>query len=165
MLDCDWSSDVCSSDLSVMRGSLTENNPEFRAALSELTSLRTQLSRAQRDEPGEAQGGNAQYIAKYREFRYYETLFELFAKQYELARADEARDGGNVQVVDPALVPEYKSKPKRAMLAVLATMLAFMLGCSWVLVTNAFSNYARAPDAADKLAGIRYAFGLRRRSD
>ena len=33
-------------------------------------------------------------------------LFELLAKQYELARIDEAREGALIQVVDPATKPE-----------------------------------------------------------
>ena len=42
------------------------------------------------------------YLTKYREFKYQETLFELFARQYEIARVDESREGALIQVVDPA---------------------------------------------------------------
>ena len=45
----------------------------------------------------------------------------MFARQYELARVDESREGALIQVVDVATPPEYKSKPKRAFIAVAAT--------------------------------------------
>lgn len=146
----------------VLRGSMTESNPEVRQAALELDSLRAQLRRAEQATPGQGQADAAQYIARYREFKYYETLFELFARQYELARADEARDGALVQVVDPAVVPEYKSKPKRALLAVLATVLTFLLCATWVLVANALQNYRQRPGGAEKLGQLRQA--LRRRA-
>ena len=44
--------------------------------------------------------GGPDYVSKYREFKYQETLFELFARQYELARVDESREGALIQVVD-----------------------------------------------------------------
>lgn len=135
----------------VLRGSMTESNPELRQAMLELASLREQLRRAEQATPGQGKADAAQYVERFREFKYYETLFELFARQYELARADEAKDGALVQVVDPAVVPEYKSKPKRAMLAVLATVLTFMLCASWVLIANALQNYRLRPGGADKL--------------
>jgi capsule polysaccharide export protein KpsE/RkpR len=148
--------------LSVMRGSMTENNPEFKQAALELASLREQLRKTEQDKPGQAQGDAAQYVARYREFKYYETLFELFARQYELARADEAKDGALVQVVDPVLVPEYKSKPKRALMAVLATVLTFMATAIYVLVANGLDTYRRKPGGAAKLAQLRQSFSRAR---
>lgn len=141
--------------VSVMRGSLTENNPEFRLALSELSSLRSQLSRVELDTPPQRQGNNAQYISRYREFKYHETLFELFAKQYEMARADEARDGAIIQIVDAAQVPEYKSKPKRGLIAVLATALAFIVLSIHVLVSHAMRRYKAQPEGQAKMAELR----------
>lgn len=143
--------------LSVMRGSMTVDNPEFKQAALELASLREQLQKVEQDKPGQAQGDAAQYVTRYREFKYYETLFELFARQYELARADEAKDGALVQVVDPVLVPEYKSRPKRALIATLVTMFALILCASYVAIGNALEVYQRRPDGRAKLAALRRA--------
>jgi uncharacterized protein involved in exopolysaccharide biosynthesis len=149
--------------LSVMRGAMTESNPEYRQAALELASMRAQLQRAEQSSPGQGKGDAAQYIARYREFKYFETLFELFARQYELARADEAKDGALVQVVDPAVVPEYKSKPKRALIAVLATVLTLMACVTYVLVVNAVRNYRQRPGGAARLDQLALALRLRRR--
>lgn len=148
--------------LSVMRGAMTGNNPEVRQAELELASLREQLKRAEQNQPGQARSEAAQYVARYRDFKYYETLFELFARQYELARADEAKDGALVQVVDPVEVPEYKSRPKRGLVAVLATAFAFVLTVVYLLSSDGLRRYRQRPEGAAKLALLAQRFGRRR---
>ena len=86
--------------LGTMRNYLTESSPDFKQDLSELASLKTQLAKAEKEEP--ASQGTTDYVARYREFKYQETMFELFAKQYELARVDESREGAMIQVLDVA---------------------------------------------------------------
>jgi tyrosine-protein kinase Etk/Wzc len=148
--------------VAVMRGSMTENNPEYRQAALELESMREQMKRAERDQPaGRGSEASAKYIARYREFKYYETLYDLFARQYEMARADESREGAVVQVVDPAQVPEYKSQPKRAKMAILATVLSFMVTLVYVLTRDAWQNMSRQPEGQRRLAELRRALRLR----
>lgn len=148
--------------VSVMRGTFTDNNPEFRKELLELSSMREQLRNAEKSEPQNTGGSGTEYIARYREFKYFETLFELFARQYEMARADEAREGTVIQVVDPALVPEYKSKPKRGLLAVMATIFTFLLTTAYVLIQHSISKFAEEPEGKNKIASLRLALRLRR---
>lgn len=100
--------------LQTLRRTLTDTAPEVQQQTTMLDALRTQLLKLEAS--GEA-GGNADYVGRYREYKYQETLFELFSKQYEMARLDESREGAMIQVIDEATPPEYKSKPKRAMIA------------------------------------------------
>ena len=88
--------------LASMRGYLTETAPEFKQALTELAALRAQLARASSEESSTVAGSpnESDYIARYRDYKYFETLFELFAKQLEVAKLDEAREGAVIQVVD-----------------------------------------------------------------
>ena len=112
--------------LQSMRRMLAEGAPELLQQQATLAALRDQLARVeQRDTAGNDSG----YVGKYREFKYQETLFELFARQYELARVDESREGGLIQVVDVATPPERKSKPTRSLIA-LAAALFFGLALS-----------------------------------
>jgi len=99
--------------IAALQGYATEDNPELRQARLELAALRAQLERMEQSNT-EPTGDAARYTERYREFKYHEALFELIAKQYELARLDEARDGATIQVIDVAEVPERKSRPKRA---------------------------------------------------
>jgi uncharacterized protein involved in exopolysaccharide biosynthesis len=123
--------------LQTLRGSLSDNAVEVQQQQAKLNALRSQLARL--EQAGEASAGTANgpdYISKYREFKYQETLFELFSRQYELARVDEAREGALIQVVDPALPPERKSKPKRAQIALVSTAGTLFFLCVVVLVRH-----------------------------
>ena len=157
--------------LGAMRGYLAETAPEFKQALTALASLRAQLakqsqgSRASATQvDGSSSGAQDDYIARYRDFKYQETLFDLFARQFEMAKLDESREGATIQIIDPATVPELKSKPKKALIAVLATLATGFALLLWVFVRQALKNAAQDAEAAQKLAGIRAAlrrsFGL-----
>jgi uncharacterized protein involved in exopolysaccharide biosynthesis len=99
-----------------LQGYATEENPNLRQARLELAALQTQLEKMEEGAP--VDGSQAKYTEKYRTYKYNEALFELLAKQYELARLDEAREGALIQVIDAAEVPEKKSKPKRASITI-----------------------------------------------
>jgi len=119
----------------VLRRTLADSAPEVQRQLAELGALREQLSRL--EQAADTSVG-PDYLSKYREFKYRETLFELFARQYEIARVDESREGALIQVVDVAAVPEYKSKPKRAFIAIVATVLSLLTIGMFVLVRHAW---------------------------
>lgn len=138
--------------LQSMRSYLTDSAPEVQQILSTLVALRAQLAKAEGSNP-EASSGD--YINRFREFKYQETLFELFARQYELARVDESREGPLVQVVDAAVPPERKSKPKRGLTAVIATLAAGFALLLWVFVRQALRNASRNSESAAKIAQIK----------
>ncbi|OYU31459.1 MAG: lipopolysaccharide biosynthesis protein [Comamonadaceae bacterium PBBC2] len=138
--------------IGAMRGYMTESSPEVKQAMVELSALRAQLTSAEKAEPQEA--GQSNYVERYRNFKYQETLFELFAKQYELARVDEGREGSVVQVVDVAQPPEKKSKPKKALIALLATVGTGFLLLIFVFVRNAIRNASQTTETQSKLAQI-----------
>jgi capsule polysaccharide export protein KpsE/RkpR len=153
--------------LASMRGYLSESAPDFKQAQTELAAMRSQLARAEAQEPGvvastpTGKGGSVEaasgsdYISKYRDFKYNETLFELFAKQYEIARVDESREGAVIQVVDVAVPPERKSKPKKATIAVIATLAAGFALFLFVFVRHALRGAAQDPVSAEKLVLLR----------
>lgn len=136
-----------------MRGYLAESAPDFKQALTELSALRTQLTKLEKSTPSSE--GDSDYVARFRDFKYHETLFELFAKQYELARADEAREGATIQVVDAAVPPERKSKPKKALIAVLTTLATGFVLLLFVFVRQAMRNSMQDPETAQKILALR----------
>lgn len=139
--------------LASMRGYLTESSPDFKQAQTEMSALRSQLARAEKEEP--ASSGDSDYIAKFRDFKYHETLFELFAKQYEMARIDESREGAVIQVVDAAQPPERKSKPKKALIAMMTTLAVGFALLLFVFIRQALRGAAQTPESAEKLARLR----------
>ena len=141
-----------------MRGYLTDSSPEIKQALVELSTLRTELRKAEKDEPASAGRPEDSYLERFRDYKYRETLYELFTKQYELARVDESREGAMIQVLDEAQAPERKSKPKKALIAVIATLAAGFALLLFVFVRQALANASRAEESAAKLADIRRSF-------
>jgi uncharacterized protein involved in exopolysaccharide biosynthesis len=140
--------------LQTLRRNLSEATPEVQQAQTMLGALRAQLGKT---EATTDLTGGPDYISKFREFKYQETLFELFSRQYELARLDESREGALIQVVDVAKPAERKSKPRRAITAI-ATMLATLLLLATFVVTRHFWRQSAArPDKAAKLAQLRAA--------
>ena len=140
--------------LGAMRGYLADSSPEFKLALAELASLRSQLTKLEQDDSGPGKSADVDYVNRYRDFKYHETLFELFAKQYEIARVDEAREGAVIQVLDSAQVPERKSKPKRALIAVIATLAAGFALLLFVFLRQAYRNASRSNDNAAKIESL-----------
>jgi tyrosine-protein kinase Etk/Wzc len=139
--------------LGTMRNYLTESSPDFKQALSELASLKSQLAKAEKEEP--ASQGATDYVARYREFKYQETMFELFAKQFELAKVDESREGAVIQVLDIAQPPERKAKPKKAMIAITTTLSAGFALLLFVFVRSALKNASQDQDTKLKLSALR----------
>jgi len=121
--------------LQTMRGTLADDTPEVRQQQAAVAALRAQLGRL--EQTSDARGG-PDYVSKYREFKYQETLLDLFARQYELARVSESREGALIQVIDPATPPEKKSKPKRALTAIVTTLAAGLLLVMFVVVRHAW---------------------------
>jgi uncharacterized protein involved in exopolysaccharide biosynthesis len=137
-----------------MRGYLAETAPDFKQAMTELASLRAQLAKQEKDEPAAA-AGQGDYVAKFREFKYQETLFELFARQFEMAKVDESREGAVIQVLDAAQPPERKSKPKKALIAIIATLAAGFALLLFVFIRQALRNAGQDTASAQKIASLK----------
>ena len=144
--------------LGAMRGYLAETAPDFQQALVELTSLRSQLSKLSQDKAQPTAPGQSNYVSAYRQFKYQETLFELFARQFEMAKVDESREGAVIQVLDKATPPERKSAPKKAQIAIFATLAAGFVLLLFVFVRQTLVNARQNKESADKLAQLRGAW-------
>jgi uncharacterized protein involved in exopolysaccharide biosynthesis len=119
-----------------MRSFATAENPDLMRAEQELAALREQQAKL---ETGHGKGSIAdlpienvpaaglEYVRKYREVKYREALFELLAKQFEVAKIDEARDALIVQQLDLAVPPDKKSGPPRTVIVISCALLALFL--------------------------------------
>jgi tyrosine-protein kinase Etk/Wzc len=138
-----------------MRGYLAETAPDFKQAMTELANLRAQMVKQDKDDTSNAPAGQGDYVSKYREFKYHETLFELFAKQYELARVDEAREGAVIQVLDAAQPPEKKAKPQKALTAIMATLAFGVALLLFIFMRQAMRKASVSNESAQKLATLK----------
>jgi uncharacterized protein involved in exopolysaccharide biosynthesis len=145
-----------------MRTFAAEGNPELQRTQQELEALRRELNRVEGSggiaavRQGEAQGGSGlDNLGRLRDVKYYEFLYELLAKQYELAKIDEAKDATIVQVMDKAIEPDRKSKPKRTQIVVLSAFLTLFISIIWAFVREATLRTEADPDRASKLEILR----------
>lgn len=134
--------------LQTLRRNLSDNTPEVQQQQTLVAALRGQLASLERSSD---LGGGSEYVSKFREFKYQETLFELFSRQYELARLDESREGALIQVIDVAQVPEWKSKPKRAVITVVTWLVSFIVLVTAVWLWAAIRSGGDAARLVDAL--------------
>ncbi len=118
--------------LRALRTTLADTTPEVQTLSNTIQALRQRLSN-QEVNLDHSNDKQADYVGRYREFKYQETLFELMAKQYELAKVDEGREGALVQVVDLAEPAEKKHQPKRFMITLRSALGAGLAMCLWLL--------------------------------
>ena len=155
-------------ELSALRTSATDQNSQVIQLQSQIEALRAQLVDFEKGHAGSAKlegniltptsqvpAASLEYLRKMRDVRYHETLFELLARQYEMAKVDEAKEGQMIQVVDPALVPEKKSWPPRALLMLFGTFLGVMLASFWVILQAAYRQKMEDPETAQKITQLR----------
>jgi tyrosine-protein kinase Etk/Wzc len=69
-----------------------------------------------------------------RDVKYYQMLYELLAKQYEIARLDESKDSSIVQVLDRADEPKRKYKPRRSIIVISFFLLGLFMAIFIVLI-------------------------------
>ena len=143
--------------LGSMRGYLAESAPEFKQGLADLAAMRAQLAKIEQASATPSKGGS-EYLGHYRDFKYYQTLFELFSKQFELAKIDEAREGAVVQVLDVALPPERKSKPQKAQAAIATALAAGVFLLLFVFIREAWRKAGEDPESREKLFRLRRAW-------
>lgn len=110
--------------LGTLRQTFAEGIPEIQRQRALLAALRDQLARLEVARPTD---GDADYISRFREYKYQEALFEVFARQYETARLDESRESALIQPVDRATPPEQRERPKRVQSGLLVGASAFVL--------------------------------------
>lgn len=135
--------------LQALRGTLTDTAPEVRQQQVALNAMREQLAKV---EAATQVSGGPDYVSRYRDFKYQEALFEVYARQFELARVDESREGALIQVVDPATPPERKSKPKRGLTAIAATGVTAALLIVVVLMRSARPRRERPNTSPEQTA-------------
>ncbi len=150
----------------------TGENGDVVQAQRELESMRAQLAKLGGSESGPSgelivpkgrvPEAGLEYVRKLRDVKYNETIFDILARQFEVAKLDEAKEGALIQVVDPATIPDRRSFPKRTLIVVGATALGFFSAVCTVLLWAGFRRLNADPVAAPKLAILRRMLATRR---
>jgi uncharacterized protein involved in exopolysaccharide biosynthesis len=142
--------------LKTMASYATRSNPDFRLIERELANLRTELAALQNasagpntvaDGPfvglGDVPDALLQHARRKRDVHYWETIVMLLGRFSELGKIDESRDISLFQVLDRAIPPHDKSKPRTRVNAILAGLGSGFACLLWVLA-GAYVSQRRA---------------------
>jgi len=139
----------------------TVQNPQVQRLLAELAGLKSELKKLEAKAGGgpnpipvfkEIPKAGIEYARKLRDLKFQETLYETLLQQYQAAVMAEASEGLVIQVVDPAVPPELKVKPKRKLMIIVAGFLGLFVGIFAAFVKEFIDNSSKNPESADKIA-------------
>lgn len=102
--------------------------------------LRLDMQAGQLMRTGSAPDVALDYVRKMRELKYAETLYEILAKQFEMAKLDEAKESTVIQVLDKAVPPDQRSKPQRTKIVLIATLAAGFMTVLWAFIAEAMNK-------------------------
>jgi tyrosine-protein kinase Etk/Wzc len=141
--------------ISGMRSFATGENPDLQMAEQQLAGLKSQeekMGAASENASnalipkGNMQEAGIEYVRRLREVKYFETIFDMLARQYEIAKVDEARQGAVVQIVDQAIVPDRRSSPQRTLIVIGAALFGILVGIVWAFATEGLARLAHNTD-------------------
>jgi uncharacterized protein involved in exopolysaccharide biosynthesis len=148
-----------------LRSFATDQNSQLVQAQQELDGLRAQLAKLGGSDAAAGQGiivpkgqvpeAGLEYVRKLRDVKYYETIFDIIARQFEVAKLDEAKQGSLIQVVDAAVPAERRSFPKPTLFVAVAGFLGFVGALSVVLLQVGYRRMKQDPVARGKLERLR----------
>ena len=137
-------------ELGVVKQFATPSNPDVLRIKDELRELRKQLAMLETKGSNpeaeaipslsEAPELGLQYVRLKRNALTQEKVFELLTQQYELAKIDEAKEDITFQVIDKAIPPEKRIKPKRRLNVMLAGVVSLFAGIFLVFFLEYLAN-------------------------
>lgn len=155
-------------ELQSMATFATSENSQYVQAQEELKSLRAQLSKLEGGATssdanlimptGRVSEAGLEYVRGLRDVKYNETIFDILARQYEIAKLDEAKEGAVVQVVDSAAPPDKPSSPRRVLITLAGTAIGLLIGIFAALLSSVLQDMEAHPESAQKLRRLRKAF-------
>lgn len=154
--------------LNAMRTFAAGQNPDLLRTQEELRGLQLQLAKLEKNQAssdgdfmvptGKIPAAGVEYVRGMRNVKYYETIFELLAKQFELAKIDEAKDSSLIQLLDKALPAERKSKPNRVFMTLIGILAGGVLGILLAFVRAAYRASRRNPASSHRWQQISMAW-------
>jgi uncharacterized protein involved in exopolysaccharide biosynthesis len=147
--------------LAMLRDSMTDESSEVKALRIALSRLNSQLNALSGSggvdnvipATGNVPGLGVEYVRRLRDLKVQEAIFEQLTKQFETAKINEAKESSPVQVIDEAVAPLKKSKPKRSLIVILATFSAFILSLGIIFIQEYIANLS--PEDAEIIDDIK----------
>ena len=140
-------------EISTLSSYARRDNPRLRLAQSELDAMNKELRKLEEEQQRtDRRGSNisrdllasvgqvpelgVEYQRYMRTLQFAAAKYELMLRQYETARLNEANDISTIQIVDPAKVPDYKYRPRRAFMTIIAAAAGMFIGIFWAFLAE-----------------------------
>lgn len=140
------------------------NDPDLQRDEAALSGMRAELAKLESkggtgSDPlmptGRMPSVGTEYVRKLRDLKFNETLYELLLKQYELAKLDEARDAALIQVIDRAIPPEKKVKPKIVSIVFIAGIVSFVISVVTAFFMEQREKIIREPENRERIEKLK----------
>ena len=148
---------------------LKPNHPEVITIRNELTELRKQYQNLQYGDSAPVAPEEKEFYIPMadvpdvalrlaelmREVKVQETIWGLLNQQYYQAKIQEAKDTPTVQVLDKAVPPELRSKPKRGFIVILAFGVTLFLSIFWAFFLEYVSKLSHHKESSEKIQSLK----------
>jgi tyrosine-protein kinase Etk/Wzc len=156
-------------ELNVLSETMSPTHPGIRSLRSEINEIRKQLEILERGKDQEDPGGKMVLDVPFsdvpslslklarliREVKIQEGVFELLTRQYEQYKIQETKDTPTLQVLDRAVPPERRARPKRALLVGLSGILSLFASMVFVFGLEYFKVLRkRNPEGFDRFTAL-----------
>jgi tyrosine-protein kinase Etk/Wzc len=153
--------------LATLRNSMTDESSDVKALQAGIARLKSQMGAMTGSGGGDTvipATGNlpgicVEYLRKLRDVKIQEAIFEQLSKQYELAKINETKDSSSVQIIDEAVPPARKSGPKRSLIVLISTFVAFIGSIVVIFAQEYLSKIS--PEDAEIIKEIKQSLSLR----
>jgi uncharacterized protein involved in exopolysaccharide biosynthesis len=156
-------------EIKVLKSYSKPSNPDLQKSETILNGMKTELAKLESkngagNDPmmptGRIPSVGTEYVRKLRDLKFNETLYELFLKQYEIAKLDEARDGAVIQVIDRAVTPEKKSKPRITAIVLISALVSFFASIAIAFILEQREKIVRNPENRERIEKAKKYAGL-----
>jgi len=145
--------------LGAIRIFATDQHPDIERFRHEIASMKRELAKLEggdgETKPAATTSAGLENLRRFRDMKFLERLTELLTQQFEAAKIDEAKDISIVQVLDKAVEPERKSKPKRTQIVILSAFLTLLASILWAFVREASARTKADSKQASRLDTLR----------
>jgi tyrosine-protein kinase Etk/Wzc len=153
-------------ELNLLGKTMSSSNPQIQGLTSRINELKRQLDVWELGNPkeeseekkildvpfSEVPALSLELARLVREVKIQSGIFELLTNQYEQYKIQETRDTPTIQVLDKAIPPERRSKPKRTFLVGLAGVLSLVSSMIFVFGLEYFKkSKERNPEEFEKV--------------
>ena len=156
-------------DLNVLSKTLSFSHPQIKSLRSRINEIKKQLGILQLGNQEEDSEGKTVLDVPFaevpslslklarlaREVKIQEGIFGLLTQQYEQYKIQETKDTPTIQILDRAVPPERRAKPKRALLVGLSGILSIFASLVFIFGLEYFKrSKQKNPEAIERLQSL-----------